>query len=642
MGAVCSGGMIVNEDGKVNNNNNNNNNKRLDFSTKLRSNKSLTKKNSNRKNKDTTNVYSNDHVHNNNNNNNNNGSHQMLHHQRYDSANSYYDSGDLFLSSFSRELKPSTTRTSPNKGMHKSSFLGRASLVGLEVLDTLGSSMTNLNAGSGFISGMAARGNKIFILAFEVANTIAKGTKLLQSLSEENIQFLKDVLHSEGVQQLVSTDMNELLSIAASDKREELGLFSREVIRFGNLCKDPQWHNLGRYFSKLDSEYSTEQQKEEAEKSMHDLTTLAQHTSELYHELHALDRFEQDYQRKLEEIESLNLPRKGDCLTMLQSELKQQRKIVRTLKKKSLWSKNLEEIIEKLVDIVTYIDQSITVAFGNSATKSSSGPPKSAQSLGAAGLALHYANLINQIDNIASRPTTLPPNMRDSLYNGLPTSVKKALRSKMRTIDTKEELLVSQVKNEMEKTLHWLVPVATNTTKAHQGFGWVGEWANTGHEFGKSTTANISLTRIQTLYHADKKKMDEYILELITWLHRLISLVRHRDHGFMTLPIQSKGMVFNPKKKEFLLVPDERNKPKKVQLSEDDKILLANVCKRRIVSGLSKSQEFEITGKRGKKVGSLSTSAGNSPVSVLNKRRNSLETNLLDIMDGLDCNSPSP
>lgn len=36
--------------------------------------------------------------------------------------------------------------------------------------------------------------------------------------------------------------------------REELAIFSREVIRFGNLCKDPIWHNLGRYFDKYASE----------------------------------------------------------------------------------------------------------------------------------------------------------------------------------------------------------------------------------------------------------------------------------------------------------------------------------------------------------------------------------------------------
>lgn len=90
----------------------------------------------------------------------------------------------------------------------------------MEVLDTLGSSMSNLNGNNSFISGIAPRGNRISILAFEVANTIVKGANLLQSVSEESIQFLKkDILQSEGVKKLVSTDINELLRIAAADKR---------------------------------------------------------------------------------------------------------------------------------------------------------------------------------------------------------------------------------------------------------------------------------------------------------------------------------------------------------------------------------------------------------------------------------------
>ncbi|KAJ6736399.1 hypothetical protein OIU85_018584 [Salix viminalis] len=466
-----------------------------------------------------------------------------------------------FLSSFSRELKPSTpARTEADKISQKKSFLGKAGTMGLEkaveVLDTLGSSMSNLNPTGGFATGMGSRGNRISILAFEVANTIAKGANLFHSLSEENIESLKkEVLHSEGVHKLVSTDMEELLIIAASDKREEFDVFSREVIR-------------------LDSEYSNEKQnRTEAEVTMQELTTLVQNTSyamldpcercsfgfnsftalncdaeqfaELYHELNALDRFEQDYRRKVEEVQSLNLSVKGESITILHSELKQQRKLVRSLKKKSLWSKNVEEIMEKLVDIVTYLQQAILEAFGNNGVISvDKEPDDGRQRLGTSGLALHYANLINQIDNITSRPAFLPPNTRDSLYRGIPDSVKASLRSRLQMVDTKEELTKALVKAEMEKTLLWLAPIATNTTRAHQGFGWVGEWANTGDELGK----NSNQIRLQTLYHADKQKTDLYILELVTWLHRLINLARQRDHGFKSMHVTSparKGAGFS-------------------------------------------------------------------------------------------------
>jgi hypothetical protein len=134
--------------------------------------------------------------------------------------------------------------------------------------------------------------------------------------------------------------------------------------------------------------------------TMHELTVLAQHTSELYHEFNSLDRFEQDYQQKVEEVEALNLPRRGESLKILHSELKQQRKLVKTLKKKSLWSRNLEEIVEKLVDIVTYTHQAISEAFGNNGLVYSANQRKDPPRLGVAGLALHYANVINQIDNI--------------------------------------------------------------------------------------------------------------------------------------------------------------------------------------------------------------------------------------------------
>ena len=116
-----------------------------------------------------------------------------------------------------------------------SSILGRASTVGLEkaveVLDTLGSSMTSLNSSSGFVSSYAAKGNKISMLAFEVANTIVRGSNLMRSLSEPSIKHLKEVVfHSEGVQHLISKDIDELLKMAAADKRFVLVCTSYHLI----------------------------------------------------------------------------------------------------------------------------------------------------------------------------------------------------------------------------------------------------------------------------------------------------------------------------------------------------------------------------------------------------------------------------
>ncbi|CAH8358845.1 unnamed protein product [Eruca vesicaria subsp. sativa] len=545
---------------------------------------------------------------------------------------------------FSGELGPvPPLRSDSTKFMQRNSFLGRAGVMGLEkavgVIDTLGSSMSGMNPVTGFHSGVLfSRGRKVNILAFEVANTIAKGAVLLQSLSEESLKLMKkDMLRSKGVKKLVSTDTKELQILAASDKREELDLFSGEVIRFGNMCKDLQWHNLNRYFEKLDTENSEHVVlKDEAETAMQELVTLARFTSELYHEWQALDRFEQDYRRKLAEVESLNLSKRGESIVILQNELKQQRKLVSSLKKKSLWSRNLGEIIEKLVDVVCYIRQSIVEVFGNNGVKANEGK-QGRERLGEAGLSLHYANLIQQIDSIASRPSSLPSNVRDTLYNALPATVKTSLRPRLQTLDREEELSVSEIKAEMEKSLQWLVPFATNTTKAHQGFGWVGEWANSKIEFGKGRGENNgNPTRLQTLYHADKPKVDSYVLELVVWLHRLIKSSKKRVHG-VKLPETKYGSEPNNitiSNTQLSLSPDFTYKK---QLSLEDRMLLDSVQSMRFGPHLSKSQEFvglKKKNKKGIKIWALSRSTGNSP--KVNLSSDNYSSSDLDVLDGLD------
>ncbi|KAJ3707731.1 hypothetical protein LUZ61_011436 [Rhynchospora tenuis] len=542
-----------------------------------------------------------------------------------------------FSRSFSQNYALDRRSTTATKAGPKvpdiGSILGRAGTAGLgkavEVLDTLGSSMTNLNlSSSGFVPGGTAKGTKVTILAFEVANTIVKGSNLMRSLSKDNIKHLKEVvLASEGVQLLISKDMDELLRLAAADKREEFKVFSTEVVRFGNRCKDPQWHNLDRYFEKLASEITPQIHfKIEAESVMQQLMAWAQCTAELYHEFHALDRFELD-NRRMSKEENLNAIQRGEHLQIIKQEIKSQKKLVKSLQKRSLWAKNLEEVMEKLVDIVHFLHLEIRNAFGI-ADHEGAGNALISRSvrLGPAGLALHYANVITQIDTLVSRSSSIPASTRDALYQGLPPSVKSSLRSRLHSFQVKEELNVAQIKAEMEKTLRWLVPVASNTTKAHHGFGWVGEWANTGSEVSSKSSGQSDSTLIETLHHADKSKTESCILDLIVWLHLLISQSKPPNGVGFKSPIKSP--VHSPSQKALSVnTPSDRPSTSKsassaaTSLSREDQEMLQNVKFRKFIPGLSRSQELG-TGKEKNK--RLCKSNSHSPTSSTSSNKRDL------------------
>ncbi|MCO5557803.1 hypothetical protein L7F22_011375, partial [Adiantum nelumboides] len=60
---------------------------------------------------------------------------------------------------------------------------------------------------------------------------------------------------------------------------KELMVFANEVVRFGNQCRDPQWHHLDRYFDKLGTErFVPSQDREEVEEGVQTLVLWAQQT----------------------------------------------------------------------------------------------------------------------------------------------------------------------------------------------------------------------------------------------------------------------------------------------------------------------------------------------------------------------------
>ncbi|KAL1196326.1 Protein PSK SIMULATOR 3 [Cardamine amara subsp. amara] len=497
-----------------------------------------------------------------------------------------------------------STQTAVSKVTEASVLLGKAGLgKAKDVLDTLGSSMTDLSSG-GFTSGVATKGNELGILAFEVANTIVKSSNLIESLSKRNIKHLKEiVLYSEGVQNLVSNDFDELFRLVAADKRQELQVFSGEVVRFGNRSKDAQWHFLQRYFDRISKELTPQRQlMEDAVLVVGQLMVLVQYTAELYQELQVLYRLEKDYEQKRREEDNSANSSKGDGFVILKTELKSQRKVVKSLKKKSLWSRSFEEVMEKLVDIVHFLLLEIHNIFGGADDHPSKrGAADHDKRLGPAGLALHYANIIVQIDTLVARASSITSNARDSLYQSLPPGIKLALRSKIKSFNVDKELSVTQIKDEMEKTLHWLVPIAANTTKAHHGFGWVGEWANTGIDF-TSKPSDGDILRIETLYHASKEKTEIYILGQIIWLQHLVTKAKSDARGGPRLSsIKSPLNTTNQH-----LVSEPLNVP---LVTVEEQNMLQEASKKKRTPCVSKSQDFDSEYSRARKCDPLSKSS---------------------------------
>ncbi|KAH7537012.1 protein PSK SIMULATOR 1 [Ziziphus jujuba] len=139
--------------------------------------------------------------------------------------------------------------------------------------------------------------------------------------------------------------------------------------------------------------------------------------------------------------------------------------------------------------------------------------------LGAAALALHYANVIIVIEKLASSPHLIGLDARDDLYNMLPASVRNTLRAKLKphtksvAYDTE---LAKEWNDAMSGILEWLAPLAHNMIR----------WQSERSYEQQSLVSRTNVLLVQTLYFANQEKTEETIIELLVGLNYIWRLGR--------------------------------------------------------------------------------------------------------------------
>ncbi|KAE9589836.1 hypothetical protein Lal_00021579 [Lupinus albus] len=147
-------------------------------------------------------------------------------------------------------------------------------------------------------------------------------------------------------------------------------------------------------------------------------------------------------------------------------------------------------------------------------------PPS--ESLGAASLALHYANVIVVIEKLAASPYMIGLDAREDLYNMLPIRVRAGLRAKLKPYGKAmasavyDATLADEWTEAMTTILEWLAPLAHNMIK------WQSERSHEQHSFILRT--NVLL--VQTLYFANQEKTEAVITELLVGLNYVWRYVR--------------------------------------------------------------------------------------------------------------------
>ncbi|XP_074281901.1 protein PSK SIMULATOR 3-like [Silene latifolia] len=410
----------------------------------------------------------------------------------------------------------------------------------------------------------SSKSTNVGVLAFEVAKLMSKLLALYQSLSDKNIVRLKnETILLDGVKKIVSNDESFLLSLACAEMVHTIHVISKSVARLCSKCSDL---DLQSFPESLEDFASTGRDQRgwsaPCGKEMEGLARRADRyiaaTSALYREMEELDVLLHNVKKSQHEN-----------LLDLEQKIVWQKQEVKHVKEKSLWSKNYDTIVLLLARLIftvlarvkfvfgirnkycpypstlprsmstsatvfpssdlgnsnnhnVYVSGPLTIngpvhlpsnkkrPFFESKTKDFLTPPPT--TLGAAALALHYANLIIFLEKMIKAPHLVGLDAREDVYSMLPHSIRSSLRNRLKGVGftATDSSLAGEWKDALGRILAWLGPLAHNMIK----------WQSVrSFEQQSLMPKSTNVLLLQTLYFANKNKAEAAITELLVGLN---------------------------------------------------------------------------------------------------------------------------
>ncbi|KAL0414355.1 UNVERIFIED_CONTAM: protein PSK SIMULATOR 1 [Sesamum radiatum] len=133
--------------------------------------------------------------------------------------------------------------------------------------------------------------------------------------------------------------------------------------------------------------------------------------------------------------------------------------------------------------------------------------------VGGSALALHYANVIIVLEKLLRCPHLVGDEARDDLYQMLPTSLRKTLKTSLKSyikdLAIYDAPLAHDWRERLDVMLKWLAPLAHNMIR----------WQSERNFEQQQIVTRTNVLLLQTIYFADREKTEAYICELLVGLN---------------------------------------------------------------------------------------------------------------------------